>query len=335
MQIAIIGAGLAGLTCARQLQAQGHTVIVYEKSRVLSGRMSTRETELGGFDHGAQYFTASSDPFKKELVEWRKAGWVAAWEGKLVSLEDGVATTPARTAERAKLRFVAVPGMGALGQHLAEGLDVRTEQLVKRIERSGEQWMLSVQADAAADATATAGPFDAVVVAVPANQAAVLLEAAPELAQEAAKAPLAPCWSLILGFQDSLGLGYDGAWVQNSRLSWIARDTSKPHRRPGEHWVVHASTAWSEEHLEDDHERAKEKLLKAFHEATGSQVQPIYVSAQRWRFARATQPLDRDFLWDAQSRIGVCGDWFSNGLEGDGRVENAYLSGAALANSIA
>jgi len=136
---------------------------------------------------------------------------------------------------------------------------------------------------------------------------------------------------LILGFQQSLGLKYDGAWVQGSRLKWIARDTSKPQRRPGEHWIGHASPEWSMEHLADDPERAKEKLLKAFHEATGSQVQPVYADVHRWRYAQATSTLPGDCLWDADGRIGVCGDWFAAGLDGSGRVENAFLSGLAMA----
>ena len=74
MQIAVIGAGISGLTCARQLQAQGHSVTVYEKSNHVSGRMGTRETELGGFDHGAQYFTAVSDGFKKEAGMMGRGG---------------------------------------------------------------------------------------------------------------------------------------------------------------------------------------------------------------------------------------------------------------------
>jgi renalase len=333
MHIAVIGAGLAGLTCARQLQAQGNTVIVYEKNRELSGRMNTRETELGGFDYGAQYFTTSSDKFKKEVVAWRKAGWVAPWDGKLVALERGVTKSAAHSTERSKQRFVAVPGMSALGQQLAQGLDVRTEQPVKRIERFGDQWLLAVQSDTVA-IEASAGPFDAVIVTVPADQAVPLLQAAPKFAKQAAKSRMTPCWSLIMGFQDSLGLGYDGAWIKGSRLSWIAHDCSKPKRRPGEHWVGHASPQWSVEHLLDDPERAKEKLLKAFHEATGSQVQPVYAAVYRWRYAQATEPVKGDCLWDKKLRIGACGDWFAAGLDGGGRIENAYLSGQALAETV-
>lgn len=331
MHIAVVGAGLAGLTCARQLQQQGHQVVVYERNADVGGRMGTRQTELGGFDHGAQYFTATSERFKKEVTAWRKAGWAAPWDGRLVKLDKGVAV-PAGKAS-AKQRMVAIPGMGALGQHLAEALDVRCEQSVVRLERHGEQWLLAVQCDTV-PVTATAGPFDAVVLALPADIAAQLLQPVSRLAGQVGQEHLEPCWALIMGFQESLGLAYDGAWVEGSRLKWIARDASKPQRRPGEHWIGHASPAWSAEHLADDPERVKEKLLKAFHEATGSHVQPVYADVHRWRYAQALSTLPGECLWDGEARVGVCGDWFAAGLDGSGRVENAYLSAVALAEKL-
>ncbi|MFZ6862550.1 NAD(P)/FAD-dependent oxidoreductase [Undibacterium sp. Ji67W] len=329
MHIAVVGAGLSGLTAARQLQSQGHHVTVYEKSAGVSGRMSTRQTELGGFDHGAQYFTASSDRFKKEISDWKKSGWVTAWDEKLVSLDHGI-TKP---AGKSATRYVATPGMNALGKQLAHGLDVRKEQQVLALEAYGDQWLLKVQADTVC-IPASAGPFDAVILAIPADQAAALLHELPKFEAQAIKAKLAPCWALMLGFQTSLDLPYGGAWVNHSRLSWIARDTSKPEHRAGERWVAHASQAWSIEHLEEDPERAKEKLLKAFHEATGSWIQPIHAVVHRWRFAQAEHPLPQDCMWDAKRKVGVCGDWFAAGLEGSGRIENAFLSALALAKSL-
>lgn len=331
MHIAVIGAGLAGLTCARHLQERGHSVIVYEKNDAVGGRMSTRQTELGGFDHGAQYFTATSEPFKEEVAAWRKAGWVVPWEGKLVTLEKGKPKPAGRS--NASTRLVAVPGMAALGTQLAQGVALRTGQAIRSLERFDDQWLLAVQCDTV-PIDASAGPFDAVVIATPADQAMPLLQPHSTLAGQVGQEHLAPCWALILGFQQALGLDYDGAWVQGSRLRWIARDTSKPQRRPGEHWIGHASPEWSLEHLDDDPERVKEKLLKAFHEATASHVQPVYADVYRWRYAQATSTLPGDCLWDAASRVGVCGDWFAAGLDGSGRVENAYLSGRALAEAV-
>ncbi|MDE2430906.1 MAG: FAD-dependent oxidoreductase [Burkholderiales bacterium] len=329
MHIAVVGAGLAGLTVARQLQAQGHHVTVYEKSRGVSGRMSTRQTELGGFDHGAQYFTAQSDRFKKEIADWKKFGWVVPWSTRLVTLENGVSTS----AGRSSIRYVPVPGMSALGKQLAHGLDVRLEQQVLALIEHDKKWLLSVQSDTVA-IPASAGPFDAVILAIPANQAEPLLSVAPLMAKQAVKARLSPCWTLMLGFQTSLDLPYDGAWVNQSRLGWIARDTAKPMHRAGERWVCHASPAWSVEHLEDDPERVRDKLAKAFHEATGSWVQPIHAVTHRWRFAQAVHPLNVDCLWNAKQGIGVCGDWFAAGQDGAGRVENAFLSALALAKTI-
>ena len=332
MHIAIIGAGLAGLTCARQLQTQGNSVVIYEKSRAVSGRMSTRQNELGGFDHGAQYFTVTSPTFKKAVAQWQKNGWVAPWTPRLVVLDHGVATAPSAVARR-KQRWVAQPGMRSLGVHLAQELDIRTEQRVKRLERADGKWLLSLESTTV-PIDATAGPFDAVVVAVPADQAEALLQNVPALAGQAAAARLAPCWTLMLGFDQPLGLKYDGAWVNNSRLGWIAQDASKPERRPGEHWIAQASVDWSIEHLEDDPERAREKLLKAFHDATDTHVQPVFSAIHRWRFSQALHPLAGDCLWEPALNLGACGDWFAAGLSGMGRIENSYLSATALATRV-
>ena len=57
LHIAIIGAGMAGITAARTLVQAGHRVQVFEKSRGAAGRMSTRETVFGTFDHGTQYLS--------------------------------------------------------------------------------------------------------------------------------------------------------------------------------------------------------------------------------------------------------------------------------------
>ena len=329
MQIAIVGAGIAGLTAARQLQSQGHHVTIYEKSSGVSGRMSTRQTEVGGFDHGAQYFTAISDRFKKEIADWRKVGWVVPWESRLVTLEYGASSPAGRSGKR----YVPVPGMSSLGKQLAHGLDIRTEQQIIALEPFENQWLLSVKSDMVPIAV-SAGPFDAIIFAIPPEQATTLVQGHAAFGKQIGKIRLEPCWTLMLAFQTPLNLPYDGAWVAHSRLGWIARDTSKPDHRAGERWVCHATQAWSVEHLEDDPERVKEKLSKAFHEATGSPIQPIHAVAHRWRFAQASTPLPDVYLWDAKKRIGVCGDWFSVGLEGAGRVENAFLSALELAKVI-
>ena len=49
MRIAIIGAGMAGLSCADALRDEGHEIALFDKGRGPGGRMSTRrvDTPLG------------------------------------------------------------------------------------------------------------------------------------------------------------------------------------------------------------------------------------------------------------------------------------------------
>ena len=333
MHIAIIGAGIAGLTAARYCQQQGHTVTVYEKNADVAGRMATRQTELGGFDLGAQYFTGRSSRFQKEIKDWLNLSWIAPWGNRLVALDHGQVQVVKDQVER----YVPVLGMSSLCKQLAHGVDVRLEQKVTSLHREGDVWHVSIECDSVAIA-ATAGPFDAVLLAIPPEMARPLVSKAI-LNNVNFKAQLdtmnsLPCWSLSLGFYDSLNLPYEGAWVANSRLSWIACDTSKPQHRAGERWVCHASSEWSAEHLEDDALRVQDKLLKAFHEATGSPVHPIYVEVFRWRYAQAQQTNLDSCWWDESAKLGLCGDWFSCGLEKQARVENAFLSGLELAQKI-
>ncbi len=65
--IAIVGAGMAAIACARTLVQAGHRVTVFEKSHGAGGRMSTRSSIFGTFDHGTQYFTVRDARFAAAL----------------------------------------------------------------------------------------------------------------------------------------------------------------------------------------------------------------------------------------------------------------------------
>lgn len=335
MRIAIVGAGISGLACARQLHARGQQVTVFERSDYVGGRIVTQDTEHGGFDYGAQFFTALSDGFKKEVSLWREAGMAAPWYGTLVRLEGG-AVKPARPSTQ---RFVAVPGMGELTRYLAQGLDIRTGHVVKRIDlapgkNAHRQWMLTVAADGQ-EAKSVQGPFDVVVVATPANRAVTLLKAAPMLSSKAEQAGFVASWALMLAFEQPLKLPYDGAWVSHPMLAWIARDTSKPDRRADERWVVLARVEWTAEHLKDTPARVRDSLLGAFREVTGMADKPVHATARLWNYAQSVRPIAKSCLWDEKLRMGACGDWFTTGLEGSGQIEHAFMSGQTLATRIA
>lgn len=320
--VAVIGAGISGLTCARILADRDVPVVVFEKSRGVGGRMATRRSETGAsFDHGAQYFTVRDERFQSFVDSWQHAGLVQRWGGRIVSLRDQNAEHDKSSAAR----FVACPGMNAICRHLAEGLEVRTHQRVSPPARAQGKWLVSD------DAGNGLGSFDVVVVSAPAPQAAQLLQSSPHLARRAPSVRTAGCWALLVQFPARLELDYDGAFVQDSPLSWIARNSSKPGRHSEmEIWVLHASADWTQCHLEEPAEAIQERLLDAFRDAAGPHaIPPSNVVAHRWRYALPTEPLPDRYLFDADLNIGACGDWCSGP-----RVEGAFLSGAALAERL-
>jgi predicted NAD/FAD-dependent oxidoreductase len=318
-RIAVVGAGLAGLSCARDLLAGGHQVTVFEKSRAAGGRAAARVTELGSFDHGAQYFTARESGFKTALEALCQRGAVAAWTPRLASSIDDAKW------------FVGAPLMRSVGDAFALGLDIRYETAVTRLERldsrGPSQWALRCisAGPSAHPVEVTDGLFDAVVVAIPAPQARDLLAGVPSLDKRLRKVSMQPCWALMLGFSEPVPVEVDAMFVDGPRISFMARDSSKPERRPGERWVAHAAQSWSEEHLNDDPADVQSKLVKAFREASGSALQPVHAVVHRWRYSRVVDGLGDACLWDAKLSIGVCGDWCLGA-----RLEAAWQSGRSL-----
>ncbi|QAT86920.1 FAD dependent oxidoreductase [Corallococcus coralloides] len=319
-RVAVIGAGMSGLALARVLTGAGFGVRVLDKGRGPGGRLSTRRSAEGGaFDHGAQYFTAR-DPLFRALVDaWVADGVAAEWRGRVGTLTRGT-VTPAKEA----VRYVGVPGMSAVAKALADGLDVRTGVRVERVAREGQAWRLT------AETGQDLGLAEVVVAAVPAPQAVPLLAGAPALAAQAGTARMSPCWAVMARFGAPVAVELEGAFVEDSALSWVARDTSKPGRTAGERWVLHGTPEFSAAHLEETPEAMAPKLVEAFGQALGRDVRAVEAVAHRWRFAMPSPPLESSALYDAALGLGACGDWCAGS-----RVEGAFLSGVALARRIA
>ncbi len=342
-QFAVIGAGMAGLACARTLQRAGHAVQVFEAAPEPGGRVATHLSPFGSFDTGAQYFTVRDARFTQAL-DATAPDLVRRWSANAVRVLDEHGRVVEAAPPRRDAHWVAIPAMHRLPQRWAEPLQAASAlhlgTRVTHIARDAlvpARWQLHTQG-LEGDQRVHAG-FDRVILAVPASQARslLLISELPSLAEALAAVDMAPCWTLMLAYPNAsqpglqtLGPQWNAARSTHHRIAWLARESSKPGRNVVERWTVQASPAWSAEHLEDDEARVQAKLLKAFAEVTGIRAEPAHADTRRWRYAQTTHPLGKSHLWDAKAGLGACGDWCLGH-----RLEDAFVSGLELALAVA
>ena len=300
--IAIVGAGLAGLSAAHLLRQTGRNCLVFDKSRGVGGRMATRRVGELAFDHGAQFFTARGDSFRARAAAWLRDGQAASWHDD---------------------QLVGTPGMTAPARALAAGLTIEQNRTVSGLRRDGDGWRLLFGDE-------PSQPFDTVLFAVPAPQLAPILSTAGLSFPEIEAVRFAPCWALMLAYDTPLDMAHDQYRSREGVIAWAALNGRKPGRSPQpETLVIHASPHWSHTHLELEPEAAANLLMEAAAQELGISGSPIYAAAHRWRFALVETPAGVDCLYDDRLKIGACGDWCIGA-----RVEAAFDSGEALARRL-
>lgn len=355
LKVAVIGAGIAGLTCARTLMQAGHDVFVFEKERGVGGRMASLQTDYGSFDHGAQFFTVRDPRFAQAMAT--AEGACQPWDAQRIHQIDAAgkvhppAPVPGKK-KQAPTHWIASPSMDALARAWAQPIvsqgRLSCDTEVTRIERDNlhpQRWQVALQERHLGDAVQAkiAGGFDRVIVATPAWIAQAILASSlkkndPHWNQVQALrdclrgVEVAPCWSVMLAFalagdpSNAIGPAWSSARSSDHRLAWINREGGKPGRQGVERWTLHATATWSKEHFNDSAERVQGKLLKSFADLTGIHAAPSMVTSKRWLNARTVKPLNQTYLWQADAGIGVCGDYLLGY-----RVEDAFVSGLEMA----
>lgn len=308
-KIAIIGAGLAGLSLANALGDRADTTL-FEKSRGAGGRMSTRRHEQLSFDHGAQFFTARSSQFQRVVFEAAKTNVVTKWSPKIVNLE--LENKPFKR-EWFEPHFCGAQGMNSLAKHLARDLEVTTGFQVREISKQESGWYILESGGE------QLGPFDWVISAAPAPQAADLLPSIFAHHDKIQETTFSACFALMLGFETPTNLNFEAAVVKHPVLAWISA-------RSNTQMLVHSNNGWASENIDGDLASIESEMLLALKDILPELADSNHRSLHRWRYARCENYLDHDYLLDKPNQLAAVGDWCRGN-----RVEDAFLSGYELA----
>lgn len=321
VSIAIVGAGLSGLTCAHLLTPYAN-VSIFEKSRGVGGRLATRRAEPFAFDHGVQSFTVSTQAFADFISPMIREGILTPWLARFVELSHQEIISQQQWSSEHP-HYVAVPGMNAMGKWLANSLDIHHSFTVSGVSKAGEQWVLHNDKDEKTE------PFDWVLYTAPAPQTLALLPRSFEHYSQIRQMPMQGCFSLMLGFDSPQPLPFDVAIVHDADIDWISVNSAKPGRPDPYALLVHATNQWADVHMEEDAQWVLEHLCEQTSMATGHDMHhAAHKAVHRWRYANSIKQ-EKGFFIDRQQQIGVCGDWCIQG-----KLEAAFTSAQQMAQAI-
>ena len=325
VDVAVVGAGLAGLTCAQKLQQAGYRVVVLEKSRGVGGRVATRRLHNTRVDHGLPYLEAQgvrSQQLIKQLAQQLQP-WRNHYE-----LDPGQKLR--RYASRD--RYFAPLGMTTIAKSLAATLDVCCRCRVTQISYSlsPPMWHLSLEQS---HNYLTA---QAVVLAIPAPQALNLLAGtSSDLLDVLRSVEFDPCITAIAGYPqhqqlEQLAPNWQAVKMNDDQLAWVILDSRKRAESQPQ-LVLHSTAQFAQKYLDTDNlQPAAEPLLRqAAHLLLPWIEQPEWIQVHRWRYAFPRHPLADPCISSAHLPLVCCGDWCGGNL-----VESALESGLAAAQAI-
>jgi predicted NAD/FAD-dependent oxidoreductase len=336
--VIIVGAGVAGLVCGRQLLRAGLDVLLVEKSAGLGGRMSTRRIAYKSgdppiaVDHGAQYITADTDAFHRLIRELVVADVLVEWTRSIHHL-DPTGLHPG-SVDHQHPRYSSPLGMTAFAKYLAGSLKIEINTQVTHIKTENHYWQVIAKDGKQFQARS-------LVMAIPAPQVlgvmGEILKQSPLLGL-LKSALYYPCLTVIAGFDPRISLP---AWKgitckQDPILAWVGLDSSK---RPSPQIpviVFQATASFSEKITSGetaDLQKAGLEVLKHASQRLDRWMEnPQWMQVHRWRYAL---PMETVGLASLATRMPnraplVCaGDWCAGG-----KVEGAWSSGLDAAEQL-
>jgi predicted NAD/FAD-dependent oxidoreductase len=316
----IVGAGIAGIMAAHRLKTAGIGTTLLDKGRRPGGRMATRDMGGGRIDYGAQFITVRDPAFNHLTTRWAAAGILTEWSR-------GFAGPDGTVQKDGHPRFRGVSGMNAIPAHVAQGLDVRSQEEVEALSLRGQGWEVLTRSE-------TRYLADALILTPPVPQSLRLLERgdvslSEDLSEILRAITYDPCLAVLAVLEGPSRLpAPGGVQLAGKPIAWIADNRIKGISPRASTLTIHGGPSFSRSHLDSDPKKTLEHLLDAASEWCAAAIQEARL--HRWRYSLpASTHSERCLMASEPAPLLFAGDAF-----GGPRVEGAALSGLAAADRL-
>ena len=330
IDVAIVGAGVAGLAAARALEAGGLKAVVYEKAALPGGRLATDYHAGCAFDYGAQNIKADATAIAPFLAAALAHDAAAIIPGP-VCLHDKGQILPGDQAANREAKYAGRHGLAGLAHLLAAGLGIRYQTPVRTLTLAPDGYELR-------DESGTLlGSAPHVVLTLPAPEAADLLQNshlegdnnATQRIEILQSVNYSRCLTVSLQYDFPSALPFYALLARDRAhpLLWLANESAKPGNGTATSFVAQLGQAVSAELWDAPQARIMSATVGWIVELLGERyLHPSWHQTRHWRYAQPLNPASFETVNPPGTRLLICGDGIARG-----RVPDAYASGLQAA----
>lgn len=321
-KIAVIGSGLSGISFASLIKKKSN-VEIFEKSRGVGGRMSTRKEPPFTFDHGAQFFKIKTTEFENFVSELFSEKIIRPWKFRLAYF-DANNLKKVKIIKKKDKFFVGTPSMDSIVKYKSEKCNVILNTKIEKIFKENGKWCLSDQNKE------KYGDYDWIILSLPAEQSLQLITQEISFYSSLKEIKMNSCISLMIGMRKKLHLNYDAALIEKSDIAWLAINNSKPCRKKNQSILINSTYEYASKNINSSNDEIIKHLLNVASDLVKKELSNSeLIKLHKWRYVEAEKSPQEDYFIDCKKKIAICGDWFVNS-----RVEGAFTSAYELSKEI-
>ena len=216
INIAIIGAGLAGLSLAKELKDLAE-VTVFDENPQIGGRLRVLKLDAYDCDSASQYFTARKPVFKKFIKPMLQNNEIIQWKPRVMTIGD---SKKAYKREWFEPHYRALPNINSLLNPLKEGLDIRCNTKIDSITYD-TRWTISCKNQNFPE------NFDYLILAIPPPLSLKMIPQNCSFISDLQAIEMKPMFGLCLLFDEDPKLKYQAAKIKHSVIDWMYIESSK------------------------------------------------------------------------------------------------------------
>lgn len=288
MKIAIIGAGLSGCNLYNNLKEKYENITIFEKSRGVGGRLSTKYIEDKFIDHGTSSLIPITDDLKLFCLDLVKNGVLKAKYDE----------------------FIPKNGINSICKFLIDEKDLVKNTKIIKAQNFDNKWILQDENHKIYE------DFDLLFISIPAPQILELdIELPNDFKQKVANIKYDSVFSVILYSNKNIKLDQN-RFYENPDIENIIDNSKKYGFKDFSSYIIHSSREFANCVNHKSKEDIYEIFLENLDEELQEELNKFEIIPHLWKYAFAKSSLDMPYFLNNEKNLGICGDYFNyNNLE--------------------